>query len=125
MSRTPLFFQPHRTAGLVQSSEACSQELGQDACLHGWQTRPYCGRMNQRSVQPGKVVSRDPETHSGDLVFTATRVPVDTLIDYLKSDHSVEDFLKDFPSVERWQVESYLELSSAGIDQLRILKRTA
>ena len=81
--------------------------------------------MNQRSVQPGKVVSRDPEIHSGDLVFTATRVPVDTLIDYLKSDHSVEDFLKDFPSVERWQVESYLELSSAGIDQLRILKRTA
>ena len=76
---------------------------------------------NHRTVQLGKVISRDPEIHSGDLVFTATRVPVDTLVDYLKSDHSVEEFLKDFPSVERWQVESYLEMSPDGIDQLRIL----
>ena len=72
------------------------------------------------SVELGRVVSRNPEIHSGDLVFTATRVPVDTLVDYLKSDHSVEEFLRDFPTVERWQVESYLELSSDGIEKLRI-----
>ena len=76
------------------------------------------------TVDLGKIVSRDPEIHSGDLVFTATRVPVDTLVDYLKSDHSIEQFLKDFPTVERWQVESYLEVSPDGIDQLRTRKAT-
>ena len=72
------------------------------------------------SVELGRIVSRNPEVHSGDLVFAATRVPVDTLVDYLKSDHSVEEFLGDFPTVERWQVESYLELSPDGIEKLRL-----
>ena len=80
--------------------------------------------MSHSPLQIAKVVSRDPEIHSGDLVFTATRVPVETLIDYLKSDHSMEEFLKDFPTVERWQVESFLEYSSDGIEQLRVLKKT-
>lgn len=71
------------------------------------------------SIELGKVVSRDPEVHSGDLVFAGTRVPVDTLVDYLKADHSVEEFLIDFPSVERWQIESYLDLSPDGLDRLR------
>ena len=71
------------------------------------------------AIEPGKVVSRDPEVHSGDLVFAGTRVPVDTLVDYLKADHSIEEFLIDFPSVERWQIESYLDLSPDGLDRLR------
>ena len=68
------------------------------------------------------VVSRDPEIHSGDLVFANTRVPVDTLLDYLKADHSVEEFLQDFPTVRRSQVDSYLELTTDGIDQLRAMR---
>ena len=71
------------------------------------------------TVDPGTVVSRDPEIHSGDLVFAGTRIPVVTLVDYLKGDHSIEEFLGDFPSVERWQIESYLDLSPDGLDQLR------
>ena len=67
------------------------------------------------SVELCRVVSRNPDIHSGDLVFAATRVPVDTLVDYLKSDHSVEEFLRDFPTVERWQVESYLELETLTV----------
>ena len=71
------------------------------------------------AIELRKVVSRDPEVHSGDLVFAGTRVPVDTLVDYLKADHSIEEFLIDFPSVERWQIESYLDLSPDGLDNLR------
>ena len=71
------------------------------------------------AIELRKVVSRDPEVHSGDLVFAGTRVPVDTLVDYLKADHSIEEFLIDFPSVERWQIESYLDLSPDGLDRLR------
>ena len=64
----------------------------------------------ENDVVLGKVVERDPDIHSGDLVFTGTRVPVDSLVGYLKGGHSIEDFLQDYPTVERWQLESYLEL---------------
>lgn len=59
----------------------------------------------------GGAVARDPQVHSGDLVFAGTRVPVATLVDYLKLGHSVNDFLGDFPTVDRWQVEAYLDQS--------------
>ncbi len=59
-----------------------------------------------------KVVHRDSEIHSGDLVFTGTRVPVDSLVDYIKGGYSIEEYLRDYPTVERWQLESYLDLSS-------------
>ncbi len=65
------------------------------------------------------VVSRDPEVHSGDLVFAGTRVPVDTLIDYLKGGDSIEEFLEGYPTVERWQVEAFLDLGLEAVDQMR------
>lgn len=70
-------------------------------------------------IEPAAVVSRDPEIHSGDVVFTGTRVPVDTLIDYLKSGQSIDEFLAGFPTVQRWQVEAFLELSPEAVDHLR------
>jgi len=57
-------------------------------------------------------VSRHPEVHGSDLVFASTRVPVDTLIDYLEGGDSVEQFLEDFPTVERWQVEAFLRTTA-------------
>ena len=65
----------------------------------------------QNEIALGKVVHRDPEILSGDLVFTGTRVPVDSLVDYLKGGRSIEEYLRDYPTVERWQLESYLNLS--------------
>ena len=65
------------------------------------------------------IVSRDRDVHSGDLVFAGTRVPVETLIDYLKGGASVSEFLEGFPSVERWQVEGLLDLLPEAIDRLR------
>ena len=85
---------------------------------------PFCpGREND--VVLGKVVQRDPDIHTGDLVFTGTRVPVDSLVGYLKGGHSIEDFLQDYPTVERWQLESYLELSPHGLDYLRARDESA
>lgn len=65
------------------------------------------------------IVSRDPDVHSGDLVFQGTRVPVENLIDHLKSGYSIEEFLDGFPSVERWQVEGFLELSPEAVEQMK------
>lgn len=55
------------------------------------------------------VIHRDPEILGGTPVFVGTRVPVEALFDYLTGGDTVEDFLKDFPSVSHDQVEVLLE----------------
>jgi uncharacterized protein (DUF433 family) len=48
-------------------------------------------------------------------VFAATRVPVQTLIDYLEAGDSLEAFLADFPSVSREHAVSVLELAKSAL----------
>lgn len=45
----------------------------------------------------------------GTPVFAGTRVPVQTLLDYLEAGDSIDDFLAGFPSVSRAQVVAFLE----------------
>jgi uncharacterized protein (DUF433 family) len=75
--------------------------------------------VQKAQATPNEVVSRDPDVHSGDLVFAGTRVPVDCLVDALKAGQSIDDFLEGYPTVARWQVEAFLELSPDAVDQLR------
>ena len=65
--------------------------------------------MSISTIQRG-VVSRDPEVHSGDPVFASTRVPVDTLVDYLEGGDTLDEFLDNFPTVSREQAIAALEL---------------
>lgn len=55
------------------------------------------------------VVSRNPEIMGGTPVFVGTRVPVQTLLDYLEGGDSIDEFLQGFPSVTRAQVIAFLE----------------
>jgi uncharacterized protein (DUF433 family) len=55
------------------------------------------------------VVSRDPEVMGGAPVFRGTRVPVQTLLDYLEAGETIDQFLEGFPSVTREQVIALLE----------------
>jgi uncharacterized protein (DUF433 family) len=55
------------------------------------------------------VVSCNPEIMGGTPVFAGTRVPVQTLLDYLEGGESIDDFLEGFPSVTREQVMTFLE----------------
>jgi uncharacterized protein (DUF433 family) len=55
------------------------------------------------------VVSRNPEVMGGAPVFRGTRVPVQTLLDYLEAGDSIDQFLEGFPSVSREQVIAFLE----------------
>ena len=48
-----------------------------------------------------KAITRDPETMHGVPVFQGTRVPVQTLFDYLEGGDTLEDFLVGFPTVSR------------------------
>ncbi|MCC7368209.1 MAG: DUF433 domain-containing protein [Chloroflexi bacterium] len=53
--------------------------------------------------------SCDPEVMGGTPVFTGTRVPVQTLLDYLEAGDTIDEFIEGFPSVSREQVISFLE----------------
>jgi len=48
-----------------------------------------------------QAIERDPETMHGVPVFRGTRVPVQTLFDYLEGGETLEDFLQGFPTVSR------------------------
>jgi uncharacterized protein (DUF433 family) len=55
------------------------------------------------------VISRNPEIMGGTPVFRGTRVPVQTLLDYLAVGETVDDFRAGFPSVARQQVLDFLD----------------
>lgn len=70
--------------------------------------------MHARSARdvmatPTQLVSRSPDVLGGTPVFAGTRVPVQTLLDYLEAGDSIDEFLDGFPTVTREQVIAFLE----------------
>ena len=59
------------------------------------------------------VVSSTPDVMGGTPVFPGTRVPVQTLLDYLEAGDSIDDFLEGFPTVTREKVVAFLERGAA------------
>jgi uncharacterized protein (DUF433 family) len=55
------------------------------------------------------IVQSSPDVLGGTPVFSGTRVPIQTLIEYLEGGESIDDFLDGFPSVTREQVIEFLE----------------
>jgi len=60
-----------------------------------------------KTVQP--AVHSDPNIMGGTPVFVGTRVPFQTLLDYLEAGQPLTDFLDDFPTVSREQAIAALE----------------
>lgn len=56
-----------------------------------------------------QIITSSPDVMGGIPVFAGTRVPVQTLLDYLKAGESIDDFLDGFPTVTRQQVIAFLE----------------
>ncbi len=55
------------------------------------------------------VVTCSPDVMGGTPVFAGTRVPVQTLLDYIEAGDSIDEFLTGFPSVRREAVVDFLE----------------
>jgi len=55
------------------------------------------------------LITISKEIMSGTPVFYGTRVPVKTLLDYLTTDETMDEFLDDFPTVSREQATALLE----------------
>jgi uncharacterized protein (DUF433 family) len=60
------------------------------------------------------AITRDAETMHGQPVFRGTRVPVQTLFDYLEGGETLDDFLQGFPTVSR-------DLALSALEQARLL----
>jgi uncharacterized protein (DUF433 family) len=59
-----------------------------------------------------KIIASDPDVMGGTPCFWGTRVPVQTLLDYLEAGDSINDFLDGFPTVKREQVIEFLETAT-------------
>jgi uncharacterized protein (DUF433 family) len=55
------------------------------------------------------IISRSADVMGGTPVFAGTRVPVQTLLDYLEAGETIDDFLDGFPTVSRDQIVAFLE----------------
>ncbi len=86
--------------------------------IGGWEERWLglglidCGGQHREPapmLRDSSIVSMSSEVMGGALVFAGTRVPVETLLDYLKAGESADDFLAGFPTVSREQVVGLLE----------------
>ena len=56
-----------------------------------------------------KLIEQTGDILGGTPVFAGTRVPVQTLLDYLAAGNRLDDFLDDFPTVTRVQAIAVLE----------------
>jgi uncharacterized protein (DUF433 family) len=61
------------------------------------------------------VVHSDPEIMGGVPVFLGTRVPVQTLFDYLMDGYSIDEFLENFPTVRREQIIKLLTYAAVRV----------
>jgi uncharacterized protein (DUF433 family) len=62
-----------------------------------------------------QVIHSDPEILGGTPVFVGTRVPAQSLFDYLEGGETLDEFLRQFPSVRREQAVAALELARESV----------
>ena len=66
-------------------------------------------------MKSNALITVDPEILGGTPVFAGTRVPVNTLFEYLEDDYSLEEFLECFPTVTRAMACRVLERSESAL----------
>jgi uncharacterized protein (DUF433 family) len=62
-------------------------------------------------AQLSEIVHSDPEILGGTPVFVGTRVPIQSLFDYLEGGETLDEFLRQFPTVKRKQAIAALDLA--------------
>ena len=66
-------------------------------------------------------VSIDPEVMSGTPVFAGTRVPIQTLFDYIEGGDDISEFLDDFPSVSKEAAIALLQMAKKTLTSEKLL----
>jgi uncharacterized protein (DUF433 family) len=68
------------------------------------------------SPLPTPPITASADRLGGTPVFAGTRVPVQSLIDYLVAGHPLDQFLEEFPAVSREYAVAVLELAKRALD---------
>ena len=66
-------------------------------------------------AKASKIVHSDPEILGGTPVFAGTRVPVQALFDYLEGGETLDEFLRQFPSVDRETAIAALDIARDSV----------
>ncbi len=67
------------------------------------------------------AINIDPETMGGTPVFTGTRVPIQTLFDYIEGGDDLNEFLDDYPSISREAAILVLEMAKKSLTTEKML----
>lgn len=67
------------------------------------------------------AINIDPETMGGTPVFTGTRVPIQSLFDYIETGETIDEFLENFPSVEKEHAIHVLQMAKKTLTTEKIL----
>lgn len=73
----------------------------------------------QAFMEKPSVIVSDPEILGGTPCFRGTRVPVDSLIDYLEAGDTLDEFLDNFPSVTKEAAIAALEEAKTLLTRAR------
>lgn len=67
------------------------------------------------------AINIDPETMGGTPVFVGTRVPIQSLFDYIETGETLDEFLENFPSVGKDLAIQVLEMASKTLTSEKVL----
>ncbi|MBD0333508.1 MAG: DUF433 domain-containing protein [Chitinophagaceae bacterium] len=67
------------------------------------------------------AINIDPETMGGTPVFTGTRVPIQSMFDYIETGETLDEFLENFPSVQKEHAIQVLEMAKKTLTTEKIL----
>ncbi|MCY7421782.1 MAG: DUF433 domain-containing protein [Chitinophagaceae bacterium] len=67
------------------------------------------------------AINIDPETMGGTPVFTGTRIPVQTLFDYIEGGDNLNEFLDDYPTISKDAAIQVLEMAKKTLTTEKML----
>lgn len=79
---------------------------------------------DETTTLPDPLITSDPDRLGGTPCFAGTRVPVQTLFEYIEGGETLDEFVKDFPSISREQAIAVLKASRAALLAAAIERNT-
>jgi uncharacterized protein (DUF433 family) len=72
-----------------------------------------------KTSSPSPPVTASPDMLGGAPCFAGKRVPVSALFDYLKAGATIDDFLKDYPSISRAHALAVIDMANKALSPLQ------
>ncbi len=67
------------------------------------------------------AINIDPETMGGTPVFLGSRVPIQALFDYIETGETLDEFLDNFPTVQKEYALQVLEMAKTTLTTEKVL----